>query len=96
MRLGPENLTIYPRKLGCSNTRLPLGLDCTVDRCGDRVFRDEVAVRQFDLLLDATSDSLPATPCGVNAIGRRRGDGHGSGVWVAQRVGVDRPRVNLK
>ena len=94
IEFGSENRVDYSRELCCSSTRCPLGLDCTVDRFGDRVLCDEVTIRQFDLLFDTTLDSLPETPCGVNIVRHRQCIGKGTAAWVAKRVGIERPRVD--
>lgn len=98
MSLGSGHRAIYSRKLCCPDTRFPLVLNRAVHRCGDRVLCNEMAICQFYFLLDATADSLPATPCSFNAIGRRRGNREWTrvrvSVWVAISIGVKRTGVN--
>jgi len=47
-----------------------------------------MAIRQLDCLLDTTSDGLPATPCRIDTIGSRRGNGDGASVRIAIRIRV--------
>lgn len=98
MSLGSGHRANYSRELRSPDTRFPLGLDRAVDRCGDNVVCDKVAICQFYCLLDATADSLPATPCSFDTIRRRRSNREWTrvrlSVWVAISVGVKRTGVN--
>jgi hypothetical protein len=91
---GSEHRATYSRKLCCFDTGFPLVLNCAVDRCGDRVLCDEIAICQFYFLLDTTADGLSATPCSIDTIGRRRDNREGTRVWVAIHVRIERAGVH--
>jgi hypothetical protein len=95
MSLGSWHRATYSRELCCCfDTRFPLGLNRAVDRCGNRVLRDEIAICQLYFLLDATADGLSATPCSIDTVGGRRGNREGARVWIAIHVRVERTDVN--
>jgi hypothetical protein len=94
MSLGSAHRVTYSRELCCLDTRFPLVLNRAVDRCGDRVLCDKIAICQLYLLLDATADGLSATPCSIDTIGRRRGNREGARVWIAIHVRIERTGVD--
>lgn len=75
------------RELCCLGAGVP-GLDGTIDRGGDLVLCDEVAIGELDLACHTTFDRLPTPPSGINAGCGGGNDRRWATIRIPKRIGI--------